>query len=65
MYYGLHHKQGKTAMQEGFSGREVGGIVKVIISFIGNNLSDRICDFQEDDLWETKPHTASFAGGEW
>lgn len=48
----------KTAMQEGFSGREVGGIVKVVISFTGNNLLDRSVISREDDLWKTKPHTA-------
>jgi hypothetical protein len=48
----------KTAMQEGFSGKDVDGTVKVVITFAGDHLVDRSSIPKDDDLWQTKPGTA-------
>lgn len=49
----------KVAMLEGFSGKDVGGAVKVVISFEGNNLNDTTQIPKENDLWRTKAETAA------
>lgn len=49
----------KTAMLEGFSGKDVGGLVKVVISFTGSHLEQTKSISKEDDLWKTKPETAA------
>jgi hypothetical protein len=51
----------KTAMQEGFSGKDVGGVVKVVVSFKGEHLSSRSQIGREDSLWETKRETAQLS----
>lgn len=48
----------KTAMQEGFSGKDVGGVVKVVISFAPQHLDTKTLVNKDDDLWRTKPETA-------
>ncbi len=46
-----------VAMEEGFSGNDVGNKVKVVISFKGSHISkDSIS--KDSDLWEYKPKTA-------
>lgn len=49
----------KTAMLEGFSGKDVGGIVKVVISFSGEHLVSTASISKDNDLWKTKPETAA------
>ncbi len=49
----------KVAMLEGFSGKDVGGAVKVVISFEGNNLNETAKIPKENDLWRTKAETAA------
>jgi hypothetical protein len=48
----------RTAMQEGFSGKDVNGTVKVVITFTGDHLDDQSSIPMNDDLWQTKPNTA-------
>jgi hypothetical protein len=48
----------KTAMQEGFSGRDVDGIVKTVITFKPEHLRTRSNIPTTDELWQTKPKTA-------
>lgn len=48
----------KTAMSEGFSGKDVGGAVKVVITFHGNNLHAQEKIAATHSLWSTKPKTA-------
>lgn len=49
----------RTAMLEGFSGRDVDGIVKIVMTFEGEHLVN--CDpiSRDSSLWETKPETAA------
>jgi hypothetical protein len=46
-----------TAMQEGFSEREVDGKIKTVITFDSTHLAISALD-KEDPLWHTKPDTA-------
>jgi small nuclear ribonucleoprotein (snRNP)-like protein len=48
----------RTAMIEGFSGRTVSGMVKVVLTFNKSHLtsSDRVP--ADNDIWRTKPETA-------
>lgn len=48
----------KVAMNEGFSGKDVEGVVKVVITFRGESLDSREKVTRNSDLWETKPETA-------
>jgi hypothetical protein len=48
----------KIAMVEGFSGKDVGAMVKVVISFKSTNLSSRVSVPRDNELWQTKPETA-------
>lgn len=48
----------RVAMLEGFSGKEVGGIVKVVITFEGGHLVTQNHVKSDSRLWETKPETA-------
>lgn len=48
----------KTAMEEGFSGSDVGAMVKTVLTFEGNNLTKRNKIAQNDELWQHKPTTA-------
>lgn len=54
----------RIAMQEGFSGRDVGGLVKTVLVFRGNSLKSQKKITLNDQLWELKPETAqvSLAG---
>ncbi len=54
----------KVAMQEGLSGKDVGGAVKVVLTFTGEHLDAKNPVSPQSDLWETKPETAevSFTG---
>ena len=53
------HGEGfRVAMTEGFSGEEVGGAVKVVLTFQKYNLDSSEQVKQDDDLWFTKPNTA-------
>jgi hypothetical protein len=57
----------RVAMQEGFSGDDVGNVVKTVLSFSGEHLVTRKSIRRDDSLWETKPDTASVSlsgGGE-
>ncbi len=47
-----------TAMQEGFSGKDVEGMVKVVISFAPTHLRTEHTIPLTHDLWRTKPDTA-------
>ncbi len=50
----------KTAMLEGFSGKNVGGLVKVVMTFQGEHLHEDTHSVPKDsDLWRTKPETAA------
>jgi hypothetical protein len=55
----------RTAMQEGFSGKDVGGVVKTVITFMSDHLTTRTNVPTDDGLWDTKPDTAkiSLVGG--
>ncbi len=48
----------KVAMQEGLSGKDVGGAVKVVLTFTGAHLDTRSPVSPQSELWETKPDTA-------
>ena len=54
----------KVAMSEGFSGKDVEGIVKVVISFESTHITNHGHLSSTDDLWKFKPQTAevSIAG---
>jgi hypothetical protein len=54
----------KTAMMEGFSGKDVDGAVKAVMTFDGENLSVKESIPRDSQLWEFKPETAkvSLAG---
>jgi hypothetical protein len=49
----------RTAMLEGFSGKDVGGTVKVVVTFQGNHLVGTSSIPKDNDLWKTKPETAA------
>ena len=49
----------KTAMNEGFSGEDVGHAVKVVVSFTGENLTSHKSIPLDSDLWKFKPETAA------
>lgn len=55
----------RTAMQEGFSGKDVEGMVKVVLTFRGEHLADHAPIALDNPLWELKPKTAqvSLVGG--
>ncbi len=48
----------KTAMEEGFSGKDVGAIVKTVLTFKGDNLTRRDHIPKDNNLWQSKPTTA-------
>lgn len=48
----------KVAMTEGFSTRDVAGVVKTVITFRGTHLTSREHVSSTDPLWEMKPETA-------
>ena len=48
----------RVAMSEGFSGKEVGGIVKAVITFSGEHLTAKNPIEKNSRLWETKRETA-------
>ena len=48
----------KIAMTEGFSGKEVGDVVKTVITFRGAHLVSRSPIETDNELWERKPKTA-------
>lgn len=48
----------RTAMQEGFSGKDVAGAVKVVITFADTHLLKRQPIPRDNDLWRTKTATA-------
>ncbi len=48
----------KTAMSEGFSGKDVGGNIKVVITFNGGHLNNRHPLAETSELWKVKPSTA-------
>jgi hypothetical protein len=54
----------KIAMSEGFSGKDVGGVVKVVITFESTHITNHAHIDATDDLWKFKPQTAevSIAG---
>lgn len=49
----------RVAMLEGFSGKDVGGLVKVVVTFSGEHLTERSPLAKDDELWRTKQETAS------
>ncbi len=49
----------RVAMQEGFSGSDVGGVVKTVLAFDGDHLTERKRINKHSPLWDTKPDTAS------
>lgn len=49
----------RTAMLEGFSGKDVDGAVKVVMTFEGDHLDSRHPIGRDSGLWETKPSTAA------
>lgn len=48
----------RTAMEEGFSGSDVGNHVKVVLTFKGNNLEQNKAISSDSELWQLKPKTA-------
>lgn len=48
----------RVAMQEGFSGRDVNGLVKTVITFKSDHLKEKNKISKTNDLWNTKPETA-------
>ncbi len=48
----------RVAMTEGFSGKEVGGAVKAVITFQGIHLTTKNQLGKDSRLWEEKPQTA-------
>ncbi len=51
----------KVAMNEGFSGQEVGGVVKVVLTFHKTHLDSSKQIPSDDNLWLTKPNTAELS----
>jgi hypothetical protein len=51
----------RTAMTEGFAGKDVGHHIKTVISFIPNNLIKSESVARDSSLWELKPKTAQFS----
>lgn len=49
----------RTAMLEGFSGKDVDGAVKVVMTFEGSHLESHHPISRDSKLWETKPSTAA------
>lgn len=49
----------RTAMTEGFSGKDVNHAVKVVVSFLGEHLTSHNTIPTNDELWRLKPETAS------
>lgn len=49
----------RVAMLEGFSGKDVGGVVKVVVTFSGEHIAQKTSIPREEDLWQTKPETAA------
>lgn len=49
----------RTAMLEGFSGKDVASVVKVVLTFSGEHLSQKSGVPKDSDLWQTKPETAA------
>lgn len=49
----------RVAMLEGFSGKDVGGLVKVVMTFRGEHLTEHASISKDDELWQTKHETAS------
>ena len=49
----------RIAMVEGFSGKDVGGAVKVVISFSNEHLEKISSIPKTDELWKTKAETAA------
>ena len=49
----------RTAMSEGFSGKDVNHALKTVISFEGIHLSKHAAIPAESDLWKLKPKTAA------
>lgn len=48
----------RVAMEEGFSGKDVGGVLKVVISFDGSQIENHGHVPFDNDLWKYKPKTA-------
>ena len=48
----------RVAMTEGFSSKDVGGVVKVVLTFRESHLDSSKKIPHDDDLWVTKPDTA-------
>ncbi|NCT01833.1 hypothetical protein GW766_01095 [Candidatus Parcubacteria bacterium] len=48
----------RIAMEEGFSGKDVGGLVKVVLSFEGTNIENHGHVSTDNELWKQKPRTA-------
>lgn len=48
----------RVAMEEGFSGEDVGNAVKAVMTFRGSHLSSRDSVSRDAELWQTKPKTA-------
>lgn len=55
----------RVAMQEGFSGKDVDRMVKVVLTFKPDHLRSRNPIARTNELWNTKPETAqvSLSGG--
>lgn len=49
----------RVAMLEGFSGKDVGGLVKVVMTFSGEHLTEHAPLAKDNELWQTKQETAS------
>ncbi len=49
----------RVAMLEGFSGKDVGGLVKVVVTFCGEHLTEHAPLAKDNELWQTKQETAS------
>lgn len=49
----------RVAMLEGFSGKDVGGAIKVVISFSGDHINSRSSIPKDNELWQTKAETAA------
>ena len=48
----------RIAMSEGFSGEDVGGVVRAVITFKGDHLTERDTLPSDAEMWKTKPRTA-------
>ncbi len=48
----------RIAMLEGFSGKDVRAVTKVVLTFLGNHLSTNQPISRDSSLWQTKPETA-------